>query len=206
MKKKILPLLFIISMAFFANPQRLDSRIRWTPPNPSGVQRCKAGINSTLLRYSTSEYQNLTQWCWAACVQMIFRYYGYSVSQTRIMQETWGSVANMPAEPIQILHALNRDWVDDTGKPFRSFADSLPVDPIAASQDLSNNIPLLIETQGHAMVLTALVYDRVPDGDGQVIKAIVRDPWPSRDKKRLRADEWHATTFLARIRVDPPGF
>jgi hypothetical protein len=55
---------------------------------------------------------------------------------------------------------------------------------------------------GHAMVLTAVSYNRTVTGLGQVTGAIVRDPWPGNGGKRLLTPlEAAATMLLARIRV-----
>lgn len=72
---------------------------------------------------------------------------------------------------------------------------------MTAAQDLTNNMPLIIGTMGHAMVLTSLRYARDVNGNGQVNAAIVRDPWPNRGRRVLTAQEWYSTSFLVRIRV-----
>ena len=73
--------------------------------------------------------------------------------------------------------------------------------PVTASQYLAQNIPLIIGTQGHAMVLTSLRFIRNQFGDGDVTEAVVRDPWQDRGRRALTAEEWYSTNFLARIRV-----
>jgi hypothetical protein len=57
-----------------------------------------------------------------------------------------------------------------------------------AAQDLAADMPLIVGTMGHAMVLTALTYNRDGYGSGVVTGAIVRDPWPYpglRDGRRV---------------------
>ena len=134
---------------------------------------------------------------------MVFRYYGFYVSQERIVQETWGSIINMPAHNDVILSNLNRKWTDDYGNRFKVTSDSYTANPITAAQDLANDMPLIIGTLGHAMVLTSLVYWQDTYGNGDVTSAIVRDPWPGNGKRTLSAQEWYSTSFLARIRVTP---
>jgi hypothetical protein len=73
--------------------------------------------------------------------------------------------------------------------------------PITAAQDLAQDMPLIIGTMGHAMVLTALSYVLDRSGNGSVTAAIVRDPWPDRGRRVLSAQEWYRASFLARIRV-----
>jgi hypothetical protein len=73
---------------------------------------------------------------------------------------------------------------------------------MTATQDLSNDMPLIIGTMGHAMVLTSLTYVRDQFGRGDVTAAVVRDPWPGNGRRVLSAQEWYNTSFLARIRVN----
>lgn len=171
----------------------------WTPwPN---IERCRTGIDSNVaLRIAT--VQENTQWCWAACIQMLFRYYGFKMSQDRIVASTWGGVVNMPATDQQIMHDLNSQWVDDSGVPFQ--ATSQAVSGGNAAHELKNNQPLIICTLGHAMVLTSLVYDRnVVTTVGNDIEAVVRDPWKDNGRKVLTAQEWHGRNLLLAVRCTP---
>jgi hypothetical protein len=173
---------------------------------PFGLQAREAGIESDLFTVKARDAQHASEWCWAASIEMVFRYYGHNVPQERIVQETWGSIVNLPAtSPLVILRDLNRPWVDDDGDPFRVSASSYGANPITAAQDLAADMPLIIGTMGHAMVLTGLAYNRDLYGRGAVTSAIVRDPRPYpglRDGRRvLSTQEWFGTSFLARIRV-----
>jgi hypothetical protein len=173
---------------------------------PFGVQTCEVGIDSDLFTVKARDTQHASEWCWAASIEMVFRYYGHNVPQERIVQETWGSIVNLPAtSPLVILRDLNRSWVDDDGMSFRVSGTSYGANPVTAAQDLAADMPLIIGTMGHAMVLTALTYNRDVYGRGVVTSAIVRDPWPYpglRDGRRvLSPQEWFSTSFLARIRV-----
>lgn len=171
----------------------------------NGLQQCVVGIRSEVIHVPASEVggQYLTQWCWAASIEMIFRYYGYVVPQERIVKETWGDIVNLPADASLILANLNRPWVDERGNRFLARGDALTANPVTAIQDLAQDRPLIIGTMGHAMVLTALTYLHDAYGRFQVIGAVVRDPWPGKGRRELSAMEWYATRFLARIRVEP---
>jgi hypothetical protein len=177
-----------------------------TPFNPyTGLQQCEAGIASGVAAVTAASVggQHLNQWCWAACIEMVFRYYGFSVPQERIVAETWGGIVNLPGDPSQILANLNRPWTDERGRSFSVSGDAYSANPLTAAQDLAGNMPLIIGTMGHAMVLSALTYVRNSFGGGDVMAAVVRDPWPGRGRRVLSAQEWYGTTFLARVRVAP---
>jgi ABC-type bacteriocin/lantibiotic exporter with double-glycine peptidase domain len=164
------------------------------------VQQCTAGISSFSFRQA---YQQMNEWCWAACISMVFAYYDHPVSQQRIVAETWGSVQNMPAQPADILTDLNKDWKDDDGDAFTSSGDMLSVNPVTAIEDLQQDHPLIVGALGHAMVLTALTgnTDLLTQQWG-IVAATVRDPMPGNGGKRILSPrEWYNISFAARIRV-----
>jgi hypothetical protein len=168
-----------------------------------GVQRCEAGIDSALMDVAAADRQERSQWCWAACIEAVFNYYGHAVSQERIVEEAWGRVVDMPGSPYQILRSLNRRWTDDDGGEFRAFGTTFGTNAVTAAQDLAADRPLIVGTLGHAMVLTSLQYVRNAYGGGQVTMAVVRDPWPTNPRRRgLSPQEWYAMNFAARIRVE----
>ena len=145
--------------------------------------------------------QHLNQWCWAACIETIFRYYGYIVPQAFIVKQTWGAIVNLPAYPSQILSNLNGLWVDDNGRRFLVSGDVLSASLVTAAQDLSQDMPLIIGTMGHAMVLTSLRWLTDVYGESLVTDAVVRNPCPNVGRRGLSIEEWYSTSFLARIRV-----
>ncbi len=152
-------------------------------------------------------YQQASEWCWAACIQMVFTYWGHPIPQQEIVRQTWGVIANMPAQPEQIVKDLNREWKDSRGNRFASVSDCFTANGVTAAQDLAGDMPLIIGSMGpestsHAMVLTAVSYKRAQDGQGQVTGAQVRDPWPGNGGRRpLTPQEALSTMLLARIRV-----
>lgn len=201
MKKIIFTQLFLIILStnLFCQTQNINC----TPFNANGIQFCEVGIPSTILDVTGNETQNMNQWCWAASIQAIFDYYGHNLSQESIVEETFGDIKNWPAQPSQILMALNRSWVDEDGNSFDVNAESFDANYITAAQDLASGYPLIIGTMGHAMVLTALSYFRNIQSQGSIQSATVRDPWPLNPRKRiLSVNEWQNTSFLVRIRVN----
>ena len=93
--------------------------------------------------------QHLNQWCWAACIETIFRYYGYIVPQAFIVKQTWGAIINRPADLSEILSNLNRLWVDANGRRFLVSGDVLSANLVTAAQDLSQDMPLIVETTAY---------------------------------------------------------
>ncbi|RDK85233.1 papain-like cysteine protease family protein [Marinirhabdus gelatinilytica] len=172
--------------------------------NSRGVQRCVAGIDSSILNVVANKTQLKSQWCWAASIEAVFNYYGYNITQEDIVYQAWGTLRNNSGSRQDILRALNRTYVDRNGRSFRASATEYYSNPITAAQDLANDRPLIIGTLGHAMVLTAVEYDRDAYGNGQVVNATVRDPWPTHPRRRrnLSSKEWHSTNLLIRINID----
>ncbi len=165
------------------------------------VQQCTAGIPSGKMEH-VQAYQEMPEWCWAACIQMVFTYWGHPVDQQRIVKETWGSIKNLPGQPSQILADLNRTWKDDNGKSFSSTGDSMTVNASTAVVDLQQERPLIVGALGHATVLTALTSNIAANGAWNVMAATVRDPWPGNGGRRiLSPQEWYNINFAARITV-----
>lgn len=185
------------------------------------LQRCQAEVP---LQDFVAAYrqQEASQWCWAACISMVFGFYGYPVSQKRIVEAVYGRVTNLPAlSGAQIAGQVNRDWKDDNGRTFsarlravydydnRIFAMT---DADLASALLQDE-PLIAGVGSHAVIVTAMTYHRL---GGEVMPPIVLggfDPWPlglppyTGGVRNLTP--WEATAahfggglrFVARVRV-----
>lgn len=150
-----------------------------------GPQACEAGID---IRHISANYdsQYQSQWCWAASISMVFRHYGYRVSQERIVRETYGVVGNIPAVTgFAISKNLDREWQDDEGQSFSVEIEGL-YDADAGIMSLTNGDivdalrderPLIIGNRSHAMVMTAVAYVPYP-GNPQIFNFGVADPFP----------------------------
>lgn len=171
-----------------------------TPMGPQPIETCMAGISSITFKQA---FQQQNEWCWAACISMVFEYYHHSVDQQRIVKETWGTVADMPGMPRDIFRDLNKRWTDDAGKVFQCQGDVFSVNVNAAIQDLIDNHPLIIGALGHATVLTAIISEvDAATSQYEIQQVIVRDPWPGSGGRRpLAPMEWASINFAARIRV-----
>lgn len=165
-----------------------------------GVQYCTAGIPSRIAGQSALP-QHQSQWCWAACISMIFGYYNRPVHQERVVRETFGRIVDMPANPLQILSAVNRPWTDERGKPFRGYGEPLRVDPTLAARYMAQEKPLIIGTMGHAMVLTALSWAQDRRGQQQLTGLVVRDPWIGGQRRELSGQEIQSAMFLAHVDI-----
>lgn len=160
-------------------------------------QICRADVALDTFA-SVYDPQHKSQWCWAACISMLFNYYDHPVSQERVVSEAYGSIDNIPAgSGLTIARQLSRDWVDDNGDSFSARlvaafdadagVNALPNDQIL--QALSNDTPLIMGARSHAMVLTALEYAPTPMGPN-VVAGYAFDPWPqSTGVRQLAPDE-----------------
>ena len=115
----------------------------------------------------------------------------------------WSSNQSTGTEQ-QILSDLSRSWADDNGNSFDASCDAYDANPVTATQVLASDMPLLVCSLGHAMVLTALTYVSDPTSPigATVTAATVRDPWPGNGGKRmLSPQEWYNISLLARVRI-----
>jgi hypothetical protein len=130
--------------------------------------------------------QRMSQWCWAASISMIFRYYGHPVDQGRIVETAYGRRVNLPSgNGINMSVQMNRDWTDDNGKRFSARITSA-YDAMAGFNNMTNGWivdqlhaerPLVVGSGTHAMVATAVEYFKTPQGPF-IINVGVFDPWP----------------------------
>jgi hypothetical protein len=171
-----------------------------TPMGEQPIEVCTTGISSMTFKQA---FQQRNEWCWAACISMVFEYYKHAVDQQRIVKETWGTVADMPGMPGDIMRDLNRRWTDDGGRAFECQADTFSANADTAVQDLINDHPLIIGALGHATVLTAITSEvDMATSQYEIREVIVRDPMPGRGGRRqLTPMEWRSIEFAARIRV-----
>lgn len=148
-------------------------------------EACEAGVARARLP-TFYAFQELPQWCWAASVSMIFKYYGYDVSQQQIVEAVYGATVNLPAMAgATISQQLNREWVDARGRRFRSTMQGLfdadagvmTLNNQEIIQTLASERPLLLGNTTHAVVLTAIGYFATPMGPN-IVNIGVLDPWP----------------------------
>lgn len=167
-----------------------------------------AGVRTDRFQFLAAQgSQHRSNWCWAACVQMVLQYHGLRVTQEQIVQKVYGRLVDAPAGPQQVMYALN-GWVPDTrGHRAQVRATSYGINEQTLIQDLSDARPLIVGLQGmpgnHAFVLTAIYFVRDPYGHLQPTGVVLRDPWPGNQSRQ----EWpwqqftSRCTFVARVQV-----
>jgi hypothetical protein len=82
--------------------------------------------------------QDCAEWCWAACISMIFNFYGHPVLQEEIVVGNFGSLICAPAgagpggASSTVTRALTGTFKDDAGRLFTS--------QVIAAYDAANGI------------------------------------------------------------------
>jgi hypothetical protein len=151
---------------------------------PQG-QICEAGIEIAKLPTLYAQ-QEMSQWCWAASISMIFRYYGYHVPQEEIVASVYGRLVNLPALSGSVIsQQLNRTWTDRRGNRFRASLQGVfdadagvsALNNLTIVQSLAAERPLLLGNLSHAVVMTAVAYQPTPMGP-YIFNYGVVDPYP----------------------------
>lgn len=132
------------------------------------------------------EIQQCPEWCWAACISMIFAFYGHPLAQAEIVAQTYGGVICTAAQTTTTIGVdLSRKWIDDQGRPFTSQVISaydpangyLTLNNAQIVSELSGDHPLLFCNTQHAEVLYSVSYQG-PATSPSIVDAEVIDPWP----------------------------
>ena len=187
--------------------QAAKAAVVCTPFDWNGVQLCDAGLQVA----GVTARQSKQNWCWAACIETIFRFHGYRVDQGRIVEKVFGSLIDTPANSPQIVYGVDGDWESDDGRSFEARAEVLwdtafsfgrPDAAAQAAQELATGHPLILGALGHAVVLTGMKYQRDMASNGRVYELTVRDPWPfSPNRRQLNGYEAMGTQFLAKVAI-----
>lgn len=129
--------------------------------------------------------QNSPNACWAACLEMVCKYYGVNVSQEEFLKnhcgiDFWGNSCDCAAQAdiitenlnqCTITHCIKTPVYHSKPKPNVLFDLLRQNKPIVLAYNLGNPV-------GHAVILTAISYDDTILGD-ELHSIIVRDPSPS---------------------------
>jgi len=117
---------------------------------------------------------------------MIFRWHGRSISQHRIVEQTFGSRLIAPADLITLMGLAQRTYVDDFGKAFEATSKIwsadfgiAQVDNNAIIESLRDEQPLIVCNVSHMMALVGVSYIESHWGDRSIREAWVADPMVS---------------------------
>jgi hypothetical protein len=159
---------------------------------------CRSQIDFQEFAQEAYQTQQMSEWCWAASISMIFAFHSHPVSQERIVKEVYGADVNMPSGyGARMAALLDRSWVDDKGEHFRARLTGVYdvtagvglVNNNMLMRELDQNRPVLVGTAGHAVVLAMMEYTRAFGSVGQVTRCGVFDPWPNRGARDLTQRE-----------------
>jgi hypothetical protein len=176
-------------------------------PTPQG-QLCISEVDFGSFAQNAYVSQFQSQWCWAACVSMLFRYYKHPVDQRRIVAALYGTTVNLAAGTgWNLANQLNRDWMDDNGKKFSSrvtAAYDFDAGVYGANNnwiisELDRDHPIVIGAGTHAVVGTAIQYYTTPLGPN-VVSIGVFDPWPGVGARGLGPQEMVAMNLGGTLR------
>lgn len=156
--------------------------------------------------------QQCEQWCWAACIQTVFKLNGFSVTQRNIAKRVYGEPpACQPATGPTIKQAVDGKWRDANNNRFRArlnvvFDLQYGITHTNAMSvvwsELQAGRPLIVGTNGHAVVITALRYTERTGYPTHTDGVLVRDPWPySQHRRLLSPQEFFGAAYLATIRI-----
>lgn len=192
------------------------ARAEWSclPPGYDGLQQCTAGVPFPEMSfYSDGSQQERQNWCWAACISLVFRRYGRIVPQSAIVERVFGSEIDKPLAGHLIAKATASPWKDGFGNWFQPIVNVLidnnfNLKNAGAGAIAINNMmasrPMIVGTLGHATVVTAIDFAVNFAGQHSITGVKVRDPWPYNPSPRyLSASEYYQTNFLMQVYLSP---
>src|SRR5260370_20954326 len=106
---------FILLVTLAAKPVSAKTTCQ---DGPQG-RLCISQVDFRNFAQEAFQQQQMSQWCWAVSISMLFNYYKHPVSQSRIVADVYGGIVNMPAGAGFVMAGqLNRPWMDDNRRPF----------------------------------------------------------------------------------------
>ena len=173
------------------------------------------GIPDNIMDYSATQQQN-SQWCWAAAIQMVFKYYHINtVTQEDIVRQAYGldnfgNLGNIAAPDEVLTASLNRIVTDDTGKKFQVnvFYGRGTPPALTTVGALSQGRPFIISyisgpNTAHAVVITGCNFGGCICSDNNnapiIYSATIRDPWPNDDLITSQGKIQYQANYLGKI-------
>lgn len=122
----------------------------------SGVETINVGLS----------YQQTQVWCWAACAQMVLKYYNCNYSQSTIVTYVFGAPYVTTANDNQLICALNGLGNMDARVVFN------PLSFITLQQNINKGMPLIAAYQGSFSGHVVVIY-----GYDKYGNIYIRDPY-----------------------------
>ncbi len=155
--------------------------------------------------------QHRSNWCWAACIQMVLNYHGLPVPQEALVARMFGgALPDLPQPGLGICQALSGFTQDRHGQTCRVDADPRSLNDRSVLDELHRGNPLIVGLDnpngqgGHAYVLSAANFRLDSLGNPHVTSVILRDPWPDNPSRiELPVGEFNARcNFATRVIVE----
>tara|TARA_R110001592_G_scaffold29135_3_gene105988 strand:+ start:21706 stop:22380 length:675 start_codon:yes stop_codon:yes gene_type:complete len=167
------------------------------------------GIPTEVMVVHSTE-QHGQNWCWAASAQMALSTQRVNFSQEAIVSKLFGDLVDRPGGVPHFLGLCGKyPAANGVMHVTCEFGDGPP--PLNFLIDsLDENRPVILgctnpgSNIGHAVVATAVIYRQTPKGP-QLIRVLVRDPWPGQGKRILEAEEYANAMFHAVFKATPIG-
>lgn len=151
-------------------------------------------------------YQQRSNWCWAASLQMVLAYYKMNVSQATLVKRAFGKTPDRAASAQEMVKAL--DGYQKGKRRVACYADSV-IDLRQLVAEIEEGHPVVVgmayQGQQHAMVLTQIFFqpDAAREGKINPVQVVVVDP--SRQFLKERRFSWaefcRMVNMVLRIRV-----
>ncbi|MCE5180715.1 MAG: C39 family peptidase [Betaproteobacteria bacterium] len=131
------------------------------------------------------DFQKDPVWCWAATIEMALNYYGFNITQKKIVERTFGAAVSSTGNWMQMTNNLNYLGTTADGKKVLVSATVYMGAPSneAIVNHLRQQKPIILAFNnpntfsGHAILVTGVEFHYV--GDRVFIdKMIIRDPYP----------------------------
>ena len=175
-------------------------------PDARGVRACKAGLPPALVQRMV-QVQQKPKWCWAAALSMIFARHGHVLPQHEIVREVYGEAVDAGVPTRELPFAISRNWHAPGGgwraaAKFQMAHDArpVPVSSVLLVASLSQDEPVLLSANGHAVVVVELEWQEAPGGWRRIVGGTVIDPLPQVGVRALAVDELQVA-LLARVEV-----
>ena len=164
-----------------------------------------AAIETKYFKYFISEQRN-TNWCWAACVQMVLNYQGADAPQEEIVKRVKGDMVNDGGTEEDIVkgadgwevggRSLAASYEQCYCKTCKNYREEPDIGRMLA--ELKDKSPIIArlkipkdETRA-SWVITGIKFKRLNGNNVKPLQVILRDPWPgnSDDKTFMDWDEF----------------